>query len=92
MPQLSAILPPGARAQAVAAWEWWVSELRAMLPPALKPGRAKCVCDIHVTGHTLIHHVRGALGQTLAEERAIEHLDEEAWAQLTRLLEARARG
>jgi hypothetical protein len=87
MSQLSAILPPDARAQAVAAWEWWLSELRAMLPPALKPRRAKSVCDIHVGGHTLIHHVRGSLGQTLAEERPLEHLDEEAWGQLSRLIE-----
>ena len=85
------VLSPALAQPAAEAWRWWIAELRAMVPDDLAARvrrQPPAWSDIELTRDAItIERVRGGTGERLADERPIEALDEEGWAELAELVE-----
>ena len=76
-----------ALARLAAFGSWWRGELVAMLPEGLRarPSR-RPAADIHVGPDRIaVDRIAGGTGERFVEERPIEALDDEAWAELAEL-------
>jgi hypothetical protein len=79
---------PGVARSAAGLWQWWVGELRAALPHALRPSAtSRPRADIFLgPGGIVVERFAGGHGERFAEERQLADLDEEGWAELAGLI------
>jgi hypothetical protein len=68
------------------AWDWWTSELAAMLPDRLRTAANGLHATITLAPTSVeIDRVVDGVGERLAESRPIDEFDDAAWAELASL-------
>lgn len=68
------------------AWRWWTGELADMIPPRLRMGAGEATILFSYQTVRIERRI-GTRLEIHADERAVEDLDEEGWAQLLDLVE-----
>jgi len=85
---MTAIALSDVRRTLLAGWQWWLSELKALVPTKLAAYQHRAArADVHILNRSVeIARVIGTNGERLAEDRPIENFDDTHWQELESLV------